>query len=1124
MDWKEKAALFRERFYGRQDVYGRLWEMRRDGKDLRGYAPVCDNRWQDFCHLKNKSSTPCSSCEHQKWTPVSDDAVLSHIRGEETHIYYVLLPDGTIKFGAIDFDMKEGKEDKGYGFEDVSITSAILRKLGVNHHIARSTGRGYHLYVFFDKPYSAAKFRSFILDVFDRAGFIELVQQGIKSLPEYFPKQSYTSKDGIGNGIKPPMIEPRFEKRRNGWVDLTDTFIGEDLPPAAMIEAQWGYFSEIVPQSTEAFDKMLEDNGIEIVEEVHSGGPVTRSSGRKSRRLGEDNDKWQQPLSGAIEKVLEGCAALRKVRDKALKGETPGHNEGFGLYHICMHTRDGREWFTKNVPGWGTNPSDLRQLEHSLEKNYMPWTCRKFQELGVCPAGTQCFEKKPPKEIMDGQEIIRSDLPKEQWPEPSPIRYAYGKGEDYLLKLQAEVLEIKKEKGTAAKTEALKKIAQRLQVFDEAQQKEFKAFVREQRPLKRNDLSKIFNEAADSYEEEVKTEIKTRDDIAVIDDNYYIKEDYGYTFIKSVKEGKTKRIRLCSIDILIKEEITYHDDGEKNKKRVYNGVVKAQGIEKDFSLDVDSWCDINLFMLYFTKLMGTWFSPLRQNLELIRQASTGFSKKSGIVNSVYLQTQGYYDDTYLMPSCIIDSNGIRPNTTQHVDLQGKETKNLDFQLLSEGDVKEVLMHLKTEFLTTWPEMWTYTGVAHTLMPCVMAPMDWTKRTTLFYEGLTGTGKSELTHTLQFFWGHFDSIANFMSSPKGIRELGYQFKDANIVIDDYKGLTREQVAAVRETILHAYDGTTDYKLQRTSELRTGKCVRGIYTMSGEEFVTNDAAVIARTILIEVNKQNTRLTQEKYDSVQKMRNYYSGITPQFISWFLKQDRKTILKQALTTRARLKEDCYGAQNIDRIATNLAANYIVWSLFTHFLVDMGVASSAEKEAMDFRHWDNIQKLRASMLERCASEQGSEVFLRVLNQMIICGEVSIRDLPGYMIDHKVIIGYVPKDQPTGGAIHLYPDITFEAIKNFSKNQPIYGNKVSIGRQLDDQGVLAEKDKNHATKNTRQSGGRQLRVWSLKPQALGFDPEFVIGKAKAAEGSGKEGKVIEFKKVMSATDEDYRVF
>jgi hypothetical protein len=1121
MDWNIKARLFRERFYGRQDVYGRLWEIRRDGKELHGYAPVCDNRWQDFCHLKNKSAIPCSSCEHQKWTPVSDESVISHIQGEEAHIYYVLLPNSTIRFGAIDFDMKEGKEDKGYDFQDVSRTSNILGELGVSHHIARSTGRGYHLYIFFDRPYPANKFRSFILDIFDRAGFIDLVQQGIKPLPEYFPKQSYTSRDGIGNGIKPPMVEPRFKLGRNCWVDAEDRPIGSETPfEDQIIAAQWNYFANIIPQSTEDFDRILEGQGIEIVEEVHSGVTSTGGTRRRSRRDQQDST-WQQPLAGAVEKVLEGCAALRKVRDKTLRKETLGHAEGFGLFHICMNTRDGRTWFEQNVHGWGDNQSDLRQLDHSIEKNYMPWSCKKLQESGICMAGTQCFEKKPPREVVDGMEVLRSDLPKDLWPEPSPIRYAYGRGEDYLLKLQAEVAALRTVGDDDTKMNKLKDIVKRMQVFDEGQQKELKAYIREQKPLKRNELSKVFNEVAETYEEESKKAIKTRADVVTVDDNCYIKEEYGYTFIKSVKEGRTKQVKLCSIDIVLQEEVNYYEE-EKDVKSLYHGYVRAPGIEKPFVINADDWCDVNMFFAFFTKLVGTRFSPLRQNLELIRQAAVGFSEKSGVKCSVHLQTQGYYGDTYLMPSCIIDENGVRPNTTQHVDLRGKETKYLDFLLLGDSEVKDVLMHLKTEFLTTWPELWTYIGIAHTLMPVVMPPMGWTKRTTLFYEGLTGTGKSELTHTLQYFWGQFDAIANFMSSPKGIRELGYQFKDANIVVDDYKGLTREQTSAVRETILNAYDGTVGYKLTRTSEMQTGKAVRGIYTMSGEEFITNDSAVIARTILIEVNRHNTQLTQKKYASVQKTRHLYSGITPQFISWFLRQDKKGVQTHANAAKDALKEGFYGSQNIDRIAINLAANYTVWALFTQFLVDMGAASSSEKEQMDHKHWAQIQGLRDTMSERCAAEQASEVFLRVLAQMLKAGEVSIGDLPKYTHAYKTTVGYAPSKQPEGGAIHLYPDVVFEAVKNFAKNQPIHGTKSSIGRQLDDQGYLVEKDKSRLTKNVRDLSGH-VRIWAIKPEAIGIDPNFLLARDDSPT-EPREGKVIEFRKAMNATEEDLQLF
>lgn len=1098
MTFQEKVELFRQRFYGRQDVFGRLWVMQpKDGSQtVKGYAPVCDNLWADFCHIKLKSGTNCINCEHRRWTPVTNDTVAKHILGDEVHIYYVLQTDGTIRFGAMDFDLKEGKEEKGYDFTAVKLVLTRLKELGIKAYVARSTGKGYHVYMFFDGFFPANKYRAFILDLYDHVGFMHLMQQGIKPLPEFFPKQSYAGRDGIGNGIKPPMIEPQILKGRNCWVDDNDQ----------VIEDQWSYFAKMELQSCDHMNQIILDLGIQVTEETAPASGTTRMPA--GYHMSSKGGKWQPPLSGSIEKVLEGCAALRKIRDKVLKGELLGHTDGFGLYHICMHTLDGLEWFRKNVKGWGENERDLKQLEHSLHKNYLPWTCKKFQENSICTPGTQCFEKKPPREIIDGLEVIRDDIPRDKWPDPSPIRYAHGKGEDHLLKLQAEVLEVKKETDEAKRAALLKEIARRLQIFDDAQQKEFKAYVRSEKLLKRNELTKIFNEASDSHDEEIKKAIKGRDDIVIMGDYYYQKDDFGYTLVKS--PTTKKKISLCLFDIMITEEKCYQDDGQV-VKTVYKGKARAPGIEKDFEVPLDVWHENTAFLVFFSQILGTRFQPLRQNLEMIRQASLGFSLRDGVERTVYLMTQGYYDDSYLMPSCVVDANGVRPNTARQVDLASKETRYLDFQILSDTDLKEVLLHIKTEFLTTWPEFWTYTGLAHTLLPATLPLLEWAKKTTLFYEGLTGGGKSELTHALQFFWGKIEALANFMSSPKGVRELGYHFKDACLVVDDYKGLNKEQIAAIRECILHAYDGNAGYKLNRNAEMRSPKAIRGVFMMSGEEFITSDAAVIARTILLETHKHNTQNTQRSFAEVKRKRHLYPGVTPQFISWLLRQSKEDIRRDFEQARLALKQEYHTAQNIDRVTNNLAANYITWTLFTSFLVHMHTASQTEKDVMDSKHWANVRTLRDTMVARCAAEQSSEVFLKVLGQLISAGEVCVKNFPNLMAEYKVKIGFYPDEQPAGGAIYVYPDVAFEVVKNYSRNQPILGTKQALGRQFEDQGVLAEKDKGHFTKQVMDDGVR-VRIWSLRLDALGILPP---GNKKTAPANNTNN-VIEFRNPLAA--------
>lgn len=1084
LDESSKVKLFRDRFFGRQDVYGRKWSVQNADGVKSGYAPVCDNHWKDNCHRKLKDGVQCGQCTHRRWAPVTDEAVLKHIKGEEQHIYYVLHTTGTIRFGAIDFDMKPGKEDIGYSFEDVRKASNLISSYGIPHYIARSTTFGYHLYFFFSEFYSANKFRCFIAEIFERLGFMEEMRRSGKPIPEFFPKQSYAGRDGIGNGIKPPMIEAQFPKGRNCWVSVDDK----------VIEDQWGYLASMVTINPEMFDGMLAKEDIEIIED--RSAPGERSLPGMGRERNGNHQKWQPPLKGSIEKVLEGCAAFRRLKEKVTAGVVLGHSEGFALYHMCMHTLDGIDWFKANVKGWGESGGDLRQLEHSIDKSYLPWTCKKLQESGICIPGTQCFEKKPPREIVDGLEVYRDDLPRDKWPEPSPIRYAHGKGEDCLLKLQKEAEDLKDVTDTTQVTTKLKDIARRVQVFDGGQQKEFKTFVKGLKVVKANEVAKIFNTASTDHEEHVKKQIIARDDSSSFDDHFYMRSDpSGYFYMKSMSDGKTKTIKLCSYDINITEERSYLDDG-RILKSMYSGTVKMPGFEKGFEIDVDEWNDNSKFVTYFGKLIGHNFSPLRQNLEYIRQAALAFSKKSTIERKAFLMTQGYYGDTYLMPTCVIDSTGVRPNTTSFVDLKFKETRNLDFKILEVEELKSTLRHLKTEFFTCWPELWTYTGIAHTLMPAVMAPMGWTKRTTLFYEGLTGGGKSELTHALQYFWGKFESIANFFSSAKGIRELGYQFKDACVVVDDYKGLSREQVSAVKECILRSYDGTAEYKLTVNSEMRVPKATRGIYMMSGEEFITSDAATVARTVLVVTTKHNTQETQYKYASVRQNRGNYCGITPVFISWFLAQDRKACEERFESIRLRLKDGNHSAQNIDRISTNLAMNYVTWELLTGFMISVGVLSEFEKEVMDDKHWGHILMMRSDMVERCAAEQSSEIFLEVLRELIHTGEVSIDSLQGFMNPNKKTIGFIPKD--TVEVVCLFPKTVFEVVKSFCHNQPITGTDKAIIRQLDDQGAVAMKDSNRLTKLVRYKGSQQ-RVWALKMTSLNLG---------SAAHSDERGKVI----------------
>jgi len=76
---KQKIALFRSLFRGREDVYPRRFESKRTGKS--GYQPVCRNEW--IRPLCQKPKIKCGDCENRDFTPLSDDVIRNHLIGND---------------------------------------------------------------------------------------------------------------------------------------------------------------------------------------------------------------------------------------------------------------------------------------------------------------------------------------------------------------------------------------------------------------------------------------------------------------------------------------------------------------------------------------------------------------------------------------------------------------------------------------------------------------------------------------------------------------------------------------------------------------------------------------------------------------------------------------------------------------------------------------------------------------------------------------------------------------------------------------------------------------------------------------------------------------------------------
>ena len=219
---RDKIALFRSLFRGREDVYLRRWEN--VGKGTAGYAPVCANEWKrGVCH---KPRVRCGACPNQAFVPITDEAVEEHLRGRHTIGVYPMLADDTCRFLAADFDKETWRRE-------ADAYLAACRVKGVPAALERSrSGNGAHVWLFFAEPVAASRARQLgahlLTEATDRNPEI-----GFRFYDRFFPTQDTLPQGGFSNLIALPLqgvpresgnsvfVDTRFEPWPDQWSFLS---------------------------------------------------------------------------------------------------------------------------------------------------------------------------------------------------------------------------------------------------------------------------------------------------------------------------------------------------------------------------------------------------------------------------------------------------------------------------------------------------------------------------------------------------------------------------------------------------------------------------------------------------------------------------------------------------------------------------------------------------------------------------------------------------------------------------------------------------------------------------------------------------------------------------------------
>lgn len=233
---EQQISLFKSLFRGREDVFATRWEK----GNKSGYMPAYYFDPYHFRMHKMKGGS-FQNYPDKSLLALTDDQSIKHLNGEQFIGIYPLLQDNTSWFIVADFD--EGD----WAASAKKFMEACL-KTGLPAHLERSrSGRGAHVWIFFDKPVPAFKSRKVILSLLISSGAVSAFDKN-NSFDRLFPNQDYLSGKRLGNLIALPLNGIAMQQGNTCFIDP------QTLMPYA---DQWQFIAQIKRATSQQLETLF---------------------------------------------------------------------------------------------------------------------------------------------------------------------------------------------------------------------------------------------------------------------------------------------------------------------------------------------------------------------------------------------------------------------------------------------------------------------------------------------------------------------------------------------------------------------------------------------------------------------------------------------------------------------------------------------------------------------------------------------------------------------------------------------------------------------------------------------------------------------------------------------------
>ena len=280
------ANVFYSWFWGRQDVYAKR-SVNKSGN--AGYYPQCYNFWKENCPRRLGLKIKCIDCKFREHKPLRKEDIIAHLQGRALNAtdvigVYPLLPNGTCRFMVFDFDNHEKDADKqDYAntddewIEEVDAMRKICSMNGIDPLVERSrSGKGAHIWIFFDRPIAAALVRKFGYALLEK-GAEQVNLKSFKYYDRMLPAQDVLPEGGLGNLIALPLQGKALQEGNSAFIDRNWNAYPNQWEALCSKPRLSKEFLELKIKEWSVFaEEIIETNGSDTVEEREKN-PVSRT-------------------------------------------------------------------------------------------------------------------------------------------------------------------------------------------------------------------------------------------------------------------------------------------------------------------------------------------------------------------------------------------------------------------------------------------------------------------------------------------------------------------------------------------------------------------------------------------------------------------------------------------------------------------------------------------------------------------------------------------------------------------------------------------------------------------------------------------------------------------------------